>query len=264
MGKSYFYLIKLIPNISPKQFKNMTIFFSQDSMGVAAVIPTMDWLTSHLSPKTGKEFPAALIEAMKLACKKMNHYCSLTNNSIAYCITMVLRPGVKLEYLRNKNWEGEWIEVAENLVYDEYAKYEKPTTDDLDRDLAQMKEANNKGYTSFSNLSVTTQLHQNEVQVYLSLPVENVKDLLKWWYDNRFVYPSLHRMALDYLSIPATSTAVERVFSQGCHLLPFTCNNLSLGSIRAFLCFGSWAHCGLLVFDDVLAAVLSKKNISLD
>ena len=45
---------------------------------------------------------------------------------------MVLHPGMKLEYFRNQNWEGEWIEVAENLVYDEYAKYEKLTTDDLD------------------------------------------------------------------------------------------------------------------------------------
>lgn len=224
----------------------------------------MDRLTSHLNPKTGKEFPAALVEAMKLARKKMNRYYSLTNNSIAYRIAMVLHPGMKLEYFRNQNWEGEWIEVAENLVYDEYAKYEKPTTDDLDQDSAQMKEANDKGYASFGNLSVTTQLRQNEVQAYLSLPVENVKDPLKWWYDNRFVYPSLHRMALDYLSIPATSTAVERVFSQGRHLLPFTRNNLSSGSIRAFLCFGSWACCGLLVFDDVVAAVSSKKNISLD
>ena len=66
---------------------------------------------------------------------------------------------------------------------------------------------------------------------FVSLPVKNVKDPLKWWYDNHFVYPSLHRMALDYLSIPATSTAVERVFSQGRHLLPFMRNNLSLGSI---------------------------------
>jgi hypothetical protein len=56
----------------------------------------------------------------------------------------------------------------------------------------------------------------------------------------------------------ATSTAVERVFSQGRHLLPFSRNGLSPSSIQAFLCFGSWARCGLVIFDDVLAAVSGK------
>jgi hypothetical protein len=37
---------------------------------------------------------------------------------------------------------------------------------------------------------------------YLNLPLERVQDPLKWWYNQRRVYPTLHRMALDYLSIP--------------------------------------------------------------
>lgn len=56
-------------------------------------------------------------------------------------------------------------------------------------------------------------------------------------------------------TILATSTSVERVFSQGRHLLPFTRNSLSSSSIRAFLCFGSWSRCSLVVFGDVLAAM---------
>jgi hypothetical protein len=42
----------------------------------------------------------------------------------------------------------------------------------------------------------------SEVEEYLRKPVENVKDPLKWWVANRHIYPNLHRMALDYLSIP--------------------------------------------------------------
>ena len=61
---------------------------------------------------------------------------------------------------------------------------------------------------------------------------------------------------------PATSTAVERIFSQGRHILPFTCNCLSSSSIQAYLCFGSWAHSGLVVLSDVVAAVSGVgKNI---
>jgi len=80
-------------------------------------------------------------------------------------------------------------------------------------------------------------------------------------------------MALDYLSIPgeyyftlvfvyimttfplATSTAVERVFSQGRQLLSFTRNRLSASNIRAFLCLGSWGRSDLIFFEDVISAV---------
>jgi hypothetical protein len=111
----------------------------------------------------------------------------------------------------------------------------------------------------------------SEVQQYLSKPVKNVKEPLKWWVADQHIYPNLSRMALDYLSIPgeyhfiimcsitnfvtATSTTVERVFSQGRQLLSFTRNRLSASSIRAFLCLGSWGRNDLVCHEDLLAAV---------
>jgi hypothetical protein len=97
------------------------------------------------------------------------------------------------------------------------------------------------GFALFGNLSITTCPHASEIEEYLNHVVENVKDPLKWWVNNKYVYPNLHCMALDYLSIPATSTSIKCVFLQGRHLLPFTHNFLSPSSIQAFLCFGSQA-----------------------
>jgi len=59
-------------------------------------------------------------------------------------------------------------------------------------------------FTAFGNISVTKQVGSRscELREYLRKPVENVKDPMKWWVANRHVYPNLHRMALDYLSIP--------------------------------------------------------------
>jgi hypothetical protein len=48
--------------------------------------------------------------------------------------------------------------------------------------------------------SISTQV--NEIDAYLRQPVENIKEPLKWWFANRQTYPSLYRMASDYLSIP--------------------------------------------------------------
>lgn len=60
--------------------------------------------------------------------------------------------------------------------------------------------------------------------------------------------------------LPATSTAVERVFSQGRHLLHFTRNRLSPLSICAHLCLGSWGWHDLLLMEDLLSAVKSRKR----
>ena len=63
---------------------------------------------------------------------------------------------------------------------------------------------------------------------------------------------------LIFLFLTATSTAVERVFSQGRQLLSFTRNRLSAQSIRAFLCLGSWGRHDLVFYEDLVAAV--KEN----
>ena len=43
---------------------------------------------------------------------------------------------------------------------------------------------------------------RDDLDRYLSTDPEHVTDPLAWWYENRAVYPRLHRMALDYLTIP--------------------------------------------------------------
>ena len=56
----------------------------------------------------------------------------------------------------------------------------------------------------------------------------------------------------------ATSTAVERVFSQGQQILHFTQNSLNPESLHAFLCLGSWSQHNMVVMDDILDVVKSN------
>jgi hypothetical protein len=98
----------------------------------------------------------------------------------------------------------------------------------------------------------------DEIQLYLTTDCENVKNPIQWWYEKRKAYPRLHRMALDFLSIPgllshpssgpshssnslATSVDVERLFSRGQPVLSHTRSRLSVASTRALLCLGSWS-----------------------
>ena len=120
---------------------------------------------------------------------------------------------------------------------------------------------------------------KDELADYLSQPRENVLNPLVWWWDHRKMFPQLSKMAFDFLSAPgmlrrftlnyffeldillrlATSTAVERVFSQGRHLLPFTRNRLSGHSIRALLCLGDWSRKNL-VDNEIIVKALDPKN----
>lgn len=107
----------------------------------------MDRLHNRLNPQTKKEYHPSILIAMKLAQRKLDRYYSITDLSSVYRIAMgsvvafisccvlanfyftVLHPGLKLEYFRQHQWDEEWIDVAENLVREEYViNYEKKAT----------------------------------------------------------------------------------------------------------------------------------------
>lgn len=118
---------------------------------------------------------------------------------------------------------------------------------------------------------------EDEIDRFLALPLELVNDPIKWWWDHRNMFPNLHRMAIDYLSIPrkllilfpchvlillvsATSVDVERVFSRGRLILSHVRNRLSAQSTRAQLCLGYWSHLGLVRDNDVLG-IAEKEDL---
>jgi hypothetical protein len=169
---------------------------------------------------------------------------------------MVLHPGMKLDYFRQ----------AEGLVRDEYmSSYHNKVVPVQEPSAITTNHGND--FTDFGNLSVTTAPRQNELDDYLCLVVKNVNNPLVWWHNNQFVYLNLHHMALDYLSAPATSTAVEWVFSQGRILLHHTRNRLLASTIRAHLCVGSWCQNDLISMHDItliLKEALRKRKRSVD
>ena len=94
------------------------------------------------------------------------------------------------------------------------------------------------------------------------------------------MYPTLSRMALDYLSIPgmyhiqfspcfsiyiicttlaATTVDVERVFSKGRILLPHVRNRLSVQSTRALMCVGVWSKLGYVEDEDVKSVTVQAE-----
>ncbi|KIY42956.1 HAT dimerization, partial [Fistulina hepatica ATCC 64428] len=92
-----------------------------------------------------------------------------------------------------------------------------------------------------------------EMERYLDSDPEDANDVIAWWIEHRALYPYLHQMAIDYLSIPATSVDVERLFSKGRLFLSHVRSRMSVQMTRALLCLNSWSKFGLVKDEDVLA-----------
>ncbi|KAL5479288.1 hypothetical protein EMCRGX_G022790 [Ephydatia muelleri] len=92
-------------------------------------------------------------------------------------------------------------------------------------------------------------LTSHEIDDYLTAPVVIAIDrvtkkpinVLEWWKTTGVsLYPNLAKMARDYLSIPASSASVERIFSAGVDLVVPTRCSLLDETIRVMMCRWFW------------------------
>ncbi|KDQ21388.1 hypothetical protein BOTBODRAFT_72998, partial [Botryobasidium botryosum FD-172 SS1] len=98
----------------------------------------------------------------------------------------------------------------------------------------------------------------DQLETYLAQDSFDCDDPLAWWSTKRSAWPELSRMAINYLSIPATSVDVERAFSYGRRTVSLYRHSLSSETIRACIVFGNRTTEGL-VNDDELVAMLKEK-----
>ncbi|KAJ7343895.1 hypothetical protein DFH08DRAFT_962038 [Mycena albidolilacea] len=237
-------------------FKRTTLLSSSDEKStIAHVITTMDKiddiLTSTIVPSLGRRpIHNSVCKALNLAKTTLNKYYSHTDTSNVYHIAMVL-PSLKLEYFRLQKWDQDWINTAKQLVQDEFdLSYDSHDNNDNDGNMEIVDRADAVSVSSsavkldlaadwlFDIDISSTCTGKTELEQYLAEPiVAGVKDTLNWWYGKR-----------DH-------SVVERVFSQGHHVLSFSRNRLTGISIRRFLCLGSWSWKDLVRDDDAVKAV---------
>ncbi|MQM05665.1 hypothetical protein Taro_038478 [Colocasia esculenta] len=65
-------------------------------------------------------------------------------------------------------------------------------------------------------------------------------DILKWWSDNSLVYPTLSKIARDYLAIPASTVASKAAFSNGGRVLDQYRSRLTPDIVEVLICYEDW------------------------
>lgn len=71
-----------------------------------------------------------------------------------------------------------------------------------------------------SEITQTNNQVKHEIDSYLNLvnlPIR--EDIIQWWFTRKDSYPNLYKLAVKFLSIPATSATSERVFSVAGNIL---------------------------------------------
>ena len=154
-------------------------------------------------------------------------FFEFTEGCLLSCLS-VLHLRHKLAYFKAAEWEPAWIETARDIVRDEFKqsyKNKKASEEASDEEVVEADKPSAVRYLAIFvvhtlNSSCTQQVSSNtfdnleslcapkpldlrdDLDAYLSTDPEAVGDVLKWWSEKSTMYPSLSRMALDYLSIP--------------------------------------------------------------
>ncbi|KAM3850482.1 E3 SUMO-protein ligase ZBED1-like [Diretmus argenteus] len=84
----------------------------------------------------------------------------------------------------------------------------------LDSLLQSDTDSQSEGEEEASQEEQKIQIVRNEVQLYFTeTPISKKDDPLKWWSENEGRFPTVSKLAKSFLSIPATSTPSEQIFS---------------------------------------------------
>ncbi|KIJ30903.1 hypothetical protein M422DRAFT_103827, partial [Sphaerobolus stellatus SS14] len=157
--------------------------------------------------------------AIEAGLKNLNKWYKRTDNSNAYFICLVLDPSSKLAYVE-EHWDHEWLERG---------KIQLETVVNLSKHFYLGKFSYNysspkKG--SYAQEWMRTAVRgrlltersqrkpRQELEDYLTSPLEEkCDDVVRWWGQHQHQYPTLARIARDYLAIQASAVASERTFS---------------------------------------------------
>lgn len=185
-----------------------------------------------------------MLHAIRIGRDKMlKHYRKF---NWIYCMALVLDPRFKKKGFSKSSWGKELQESSLDKFHSIYRKYVTSSPSKQRESIPKHRELDNFfDDIDFESIYEAPKKYNNEfdqeIEDYLESPVEHEEtDILLWWKINCSKYPTIAKMAKDYLSIPATSVPVERVFSEsGSVLTPKRCN-LSKEKVNALVCIKLW------------------------
>lgn len=216
-----------------KPFYDATLLLSKSKYpSLYYVVPIVDVLKEQILLRANNEIFENCATAM---IEKLEEYKPHVYTDFAK-FAVILDPRLKNTYFSEQGGECDNILLRFKTYFTtHYANSSR------DQTLATTSQSQNAVQNIFSAVYKQKNAVQDEIQNYLSMPIETEDtDVLLWWSNQKYHLPNLTQMAKDILSIPATSVPSEQAFSKSGNLITKKRCRLSDKSIRASMCLSSW------------------------
>ena len=237
-----------------KPYAKGTLLAQTDKASAFESLLIMDILLSHYeSMKKRNPSDQRLLKAIDMGWFVLNKYYSMTDDAPVYAASLLLDPTRRLAYIQ-QNWPEAWhqraIDGAKKIWREEYkgrvihspsaslaqpAKKKKPVSKLFKMTDVKKKAASTDG---------------DDIGVFMAQEaIEYEGTALEWWTrpEQRTRYPRLCQMAIDLLSIPASSAEPERAFSGARRTVSWDRAKMTCESVEKVECIGNWLREGHIV-----------------
>lgn len=194
-----------------------------------------------------------ICQSINLAWKKLDSYYTKLGDSPLYSAAIILNPAYGLKTLQH-TWgdhvDGSgWIAEAKHGLRAWWERWYRQGSDESDNDKAS-EALHPPTSTPTDEPDQYQQWLQSripraddigdELDRYYKLDPVNTNDPVEWWMDHKATFPTVHRLALDVLAIPAMAADCERSFSQA--KLTLTSQRLSMSAdlVERIQCTKNW------------------------
>ena len=219
------------------------------------VLPAFEFLLRHFELARARWLDnQAMALRIQRAWEKMAEYCNKTDETLVYMAATVLNPLRKWIF-----FEAHWassVELYEHLTAGKLSLREYWTTNYAPRSMDTTPtvpplRCGDDDFEAFLASSVTTRSSRDELEIYLAEDCLDLQDTalkqfkpLSWWNEpNQLArFPNLAKMARDLLSIPAQSSAMERIFSECSRTLTDNRNRMPPVTLELLQLLRSWTR----------------------
>jgi hypothetical protein len=229
------------------KFNELTLFISKRNPQISLAVPIYYELHELLNDVSegNNDFAKLdrdIIVAVKEGMKKYEKYYSIMDDCDTYYTALVLDPRVKGEIILRELQDGNAgtmiLETIRTNLHQVYA------TSNPEHYAAASQSSSPKHSDVESRMLKKLQSRDpplSDIDKYFDTPPISVADttgqnwLCNWWKMHKGEYPRMAAAARDYLAIPASEVAVERVFSTARDVLGIRRYSLKGDTIRMLM-----------------------------
>ncbi|KAH3938518.1 hypothetical protein HBH98_249950 [Parastagonospora nodorum] len=242
-------------------------------------LPNLQALWAHYTQASGLPQSQYMGSAIAFGLEKLNTYFDnliMKPNVSYYAIATMLHPKLRYNWFQNQ-WKHHppWYNKARKSIDHMFRQYHQDEADDeaqgsqlqppsrrklpnddsknslyeaaMAVDLHLLTNARNKKQRRVGQLDEYFDALVTDLTTASEHEAELLEEPLQWWLNiGKKSYPILFKMAVDFLSIPATSCECERCFSSARRTITCDRNSLSGDTIEALQLQKNWVRRGVV------------------